>query len=392
MDNSNTRTARMFNLLKRLVEIESPSHDKAAVDRVGALVAEQCRLLGGQVEVHPNPEHGNHVEAHFSPSPQVNPVSIHPREANQMLSTQADEKSILLLAHMDTVFPLGTLEKMPFHEKDGKAFGPGVSDMKGGIVVILTALASALESGSLRHPVCALFTSDEEIGSNTSRELIVRLASESALVLVLEPGMADGSVKTWRKGVGEYTVRVTGRAAHAGGDHEKGRNAIEEMAHQVLAIQKLTYYEKGTTLNVGVIQGGIASNVVPAECRIEVDLRVMQLDESERIDDAMRGLRPALDGTSIDVTGGLNRPPMPYNDTIRATFEKVRKIAQQEDISLSASGTGGASDANFVASLGVPLLDGLGPAGGEYHSEREYIIKDSLEERTRLLAAILREW
>ncbi len=392
MENSKTRTTQMLSLLKQLVEIESPSHDKIAVDRVGSLVAERCRLLGGRVKMHSNPDHGNNLEVCFSPFPPVSPESRHRKDSDQKLPTGENGRGILLLAHMDTVFPIGTLEHMPFREKDGKVFGPGVSDMKGGIVVILTALGAALESGSLRHPVTALFTSDEEIGSNTSRELIIKLASHSSLVLVLEPGMVDGSVKTWRKGVGEYSIVATGRAAHAGGDHEKGRNAIEEMSRQVLAIQKLTDYDKGTTLNVGVIRGGIASNVVPAECRIEVDLRVMQLAEGERIDSAMRGLKPVLEGARIDVTGGLNRPPMPYNETIRATFEKVKTIAARQDITLTAGGTGGASDANFVASLGIPLLDGLGPAGGEYHSEREYIFKDSLLERARLLTAILLEW
>jgi glutamate carboxypeptidase len=264
--------------------------------------------------------------------------------------------------------------------------------MKGGIVVALTALAAALETGSLAHPVTALFTSDEEIGSGTSRALIEKLAAESALVLVLEPGMVDGSVKTWRKGVGEYTLCVRGRAAHAGGDHEKGRNAIEEIAHQVLSIQKMTDYDKGTTLNVGVIRGGIASNVVPDEASLEVDLRVMQPGEAERISAAMQALKPILDGTSLKVTGGLNRPPMPYNETIKATFERVKAIAAKENIEIKASGTGGASDANFVAPLGIPVLDGLGPAGGEYHSEREFIFRDSLPERAKLLTAILRDW
>ncbi|MBE3066210.1 MAG: M20 family metallopeptidase [Chloroflexi bacterium] len=370
MYNFDARTPDMLALLKRLVETESPSHIKVAVDRVGALVAEECHRLGASVETIPNTTAGNLVLARWG------------KGAN----------GILLLAHMDTVFPLGTLEKMHFYEKDGMVFGPGVSDMKGGIVVGLTALAAALETGSLAHPVTALFTSDEEIGSGTSRALIEKLAAESALVLVLEPGMVDGSVKTWRKGVGEFTVRVRGRAAHAGGDHEKGRNAIEELAHQVLAIQKLTDYNKGTTLNVGVIRGGIASNVVPDEASLEVDLRVMQPGEAERISAALQALKPVLDGTSLEVTGGLNRPPMPFNDTIKATFEKVKAIAANANIQLKASGTGGASDANFVAPLGIPVLDGLGPAGGEYHSEREYIFRDSLPERAKLLAAILREW
>ena len=379
MSDIDVRTPDMLALLKRLVETESPSHDKPGVDRVGVLVAEECRRLGAEIKIHPRSETGDLVEARF-------PCSQAPAQKERGVN------SILLLAHMDTVFPTGTLEKMPFHEKEGKVFGPGVSDMKGGIVVALTALAATLESGSLAHPVTALFTSDEEIGSATSRALIEKLAAESALVLVLEPGMLDGSVKTWRKGVGEFTIRARGRAAHAGGDHEKGHNAIEEMAHQVLAIQKWTDYDKGTTLNVGVIRGGIASNVVPDQASIEVDLRVMQPGEAERISTALQALKPVLEGTSLEVTGGLDRPPMPFDEAMKATYQKVKAIAAYVNIEIRASGTGGASDANFVAPLGIPVLDGLGPAGGEYHSEREFIFRDSLSERARLLTAILREW
>jgi len=379
MVNFDVRAPDMFALLKRLVETESPSHNKAAVDRVGALVVEECHRLGAQVEIHPQTETGDLVEARFSRS---EPFS----------QKESVTNGILLLAHMDTVFPLGTLEIMPFHEKDGRVYGPGVSDMKGGIVVALMALAAALEAGSLVHPVTVLFTSDEEIGSGSSRALIEKLAAECSLVLVLEPGMQDGSLKTWRKGVGEFTVRARGLASHAGGDHEKGRNAIEEIAHQVLAIQKLTDYNKGTTLNVGVIRGGIASNVVPDEASLEVDLRMMQPGEAERIRAALHALKPVLDGTSLEVTGGLNRPPMPFDDTIKATFKKVKTIADNVNIELKASGTGGASDANFVAPLGIPVLDGLGPAGGEYHSEREFIFRDSMLERIKLMTAIFREW
>ena len=376
----NAQLPQMVSLLRRLVETESPSHDKTAVDRVGAIAADECQRRGARVKVHAQTKTGNQVEARWEES------------HHQSHSSGQKNKGILVLAHMDTVFPLGTLEKMPFHETDDKVFGPGVADMKGGIVVALTAIAAAFKNGSLASPVTALFTPDEEIKSETSRGLIEKLAADSLVVLVLEPGMEDGAVKTWRKGVGEFTVRVKGRAAHAGSDHEKGRNAIEEMAAQVLAIQKLTDYKKGTTLNVGVIKGGIASNVVPDETSIEVDMRVMQPGEAERISTAMQALKPVLDGTSILVTGGLNRPPMPYNDMIKATFEKIKTIAAKENIELKASGTGGASDANFVAAMGIPVLDGLGPAGGGYHSEREFIIKDSLPERTKLLAAILREW
>ena len=364
------RLDEMLALLKKLVETESPSHEKAAVDRVGALVAGECHRLAAQVEIHPQLSAGDQVEACWG----------------------AGTDGILLLCHMDTVFPLGTLQKMPYYEKDDRVYGPGVSDMKGGIVVALTAMAAARLSGKLTHPVTALFTTDEETGSETSRALIEKLAAKSALVLVLEPGMLDGSVKTWRKGVGEFIVRVKGRAAHAGGDHENGRNAIEEIAHQVLAIQKLTEYSRGTTLNVGVIHGGIASNVVPDEASIEVDMRVMQPGEAERITSAMHALKPVLEGTSIEVSGGSNRPPMPFTDLTNTAFEKARKIAATLGIDLTAAGTGGASDANFVAPLGVPVLDGLGPAGGEYHSEREFIFRDSLLERALLVTNLLCQW
>ncbi|RPI95325.1 MAG: M20 family peptidase [Chloroflexi bacterium] len=359
----------MKQLLRLLVETESPSHDKAAVDRVGSLVAEQARRLGAQVQTIPNKETGDHVIARFS--------SIHP--------------SILLLCHMDTVFPLGTLDKTPWREADGKIFGPGTLDMKSGIVIALAGIEAAQKSG-LKHSVTLLCTSDEEIGSHTSREHIERLAKESALVLVLEGGLMDGALKTWRKGTGDFRVRTKGRAAHAGGDHEKGRNAIEEMAHQVIAIQKLTDYSKQTTLNVGVIQGGTVSNVVPEQATIQVDVRVMQPGEWERLEVEMSRLKPVLDGTSLEITGTLNRPPMPFDETMQATFEKARSIAAQIGMQLKAGGTGGASDGNFVAPLGIPVLDGLGAIGEGYHSEREYIFTDSLAERVKLLAALLKEW
>jgi len=364
------------SLLRRLVETESPSHDKAAVDRVGAIIAEQTRRLGAAIEVIRNGETGDHIIARFHPSREAH--SLHP-------------SPVLLLCHMDTVFPLGTLPKIPYRESDGKIFGPGALDMKAGIVIALSAIEEARKNGVTR-PVTLLCTSDEEIGSLTSREHIERLAKESGLVLVLEGGLVDGSLKTWRKGVGEFWVKVHGRAAHAGGDHEKGRNAIEEMAHQVIAIQKLTDYSKQTTLNVGVIQGGTVSNVVPEEATIQVDVRVMQPGEWERLESEMSKLKPVLDGTSIEITGGLNRPPMPFDETMQTTFEKAKSIAAQIGMELKAGGTGGASDANFVAPLSIPVLDGLGAIGEGYHSEREYIFAESLEERTRLVAALLKNW
>ncbi len=380
MLDKDTRIPQMISLLKRLVEIESPSHDKSAVDRLGVMVAEECHRLGAKVEIVPISQAGDQIIARYDPSsPSSGGVS--------------DKNGILLLSHMDTVFPLGTLAKMPFFQKDGKIFGPGVLDMKGGMVVFLTAIAALREAGKMPdRPITALFTSDEEIGSHSSRTLIERLAKEAGLVLVLEPGMVDGALKTWRKGVGDFIIKTRGRAAHAGGDHKKGRNAIEELAYQVLAIQKLTDYTRGTSLNVGVIHGGTETNVIPEEAVAEVDLRVLQSSEAERIIAALQALSPVLDGTSIEVTGSLNRLPMPFDDTMRATFEKAKNIAAGIGIGLKADGTGGASDGNLVAPLGIPVLDGLGPAGEGAHSEREFLFTDSLVERIQLLAALLCEW
>lgn len=356
-------------LLQTLVETESPSHDKAAVDRVGAIVAEEARELGAQVEIIHSTETGNHVLSRWG----------------------SGKDGILLLCHMDTVFPLGTIEKTPFRQEDDKIFGPGTLDMKAGIVISLAAIGEALRQG-LKRPVTLLCTSDEEIGSHTSRQHIERLAKEAALVLIMEGALLDGSLKTWRKGVGEFMVKTKGRAAHSGGDHQAGRNAIEEMAHQVIKIQKLTDYSKQTTLNVGVIQGGTVSNVVPEQASIEVDVRVMQPGEWERLDAAMKNLKPVLDGTRIEVTGSLNRPPMPFDGTMEATFEKAKSIAARIGMNLTAGGTGGASDGNFVAPLGVPLLDGMGAVGEGYHSEREFIFTDSMEQKARLVTSFLLDW
>jgi glutamate carboxypeptidase len=362
-------------LLKRLVETESPSHQKPAVDRLGAIVAEEAHTLGAQVETIPNPETGDHVLARFYTSAASLPPS----------------SPILLLCHMDTVFSIGTIDKFPYGEVGEKIVGPGTLDMKGGIVIALAAIEEALQTG-LTRPVTLLCTSDEEIGSLTSRQHIEWLAQEAALVLVLEGGLVDGALKTWRKGVGEFWVRTKGRAAHAGGDHEKGRNAIEEMAHQVIAIQKLTDYSKQTTLNVGVIHGGTVSNVVPEEAVVQVDVRVMQPGEWERLEMEVNNLKPVLDGTSIEISGGLNRPPMPFDDRMKTTFEKAKTIAARIGMELEAGGTGGASDANFVAPLGIPVLDGLGAVGEGYHSEREYIFAESLNDRAKLVAALLKNW
>jgi len=357
------------SLLKLLVETESPSHEKSAVNRVGAIVADEARKLGAEIEIVSNKETGDHVIARW----------------------RRGGKPILLVCHMDTVFPLGTIEKFPYQEEEGKIKGPGVSDMKASIAISLGAIEEAYNNGAKRA-ITLLCTSDEEIGSITSRELIQNMAKEAELVFVMEPALLDGSLKTWRKGGGGFKVKVHGRAAHAGGDHEKGRNAIEEMAHQVLAIQKMTDYSKKTTLNVGVIHGGTVSNVVPDYAEVEVDVRILQPEEWGRVEGMMMDLKPVLDGTTVEVTGSLNRGPMPFDDLMQTTFGKAKSIAAEIGIDLKAGGTGGVSDANLVAPLGIPVLDGLGAIGEGYHSEREYIFAGSVAQRVKLISALLVNW
>ena len=369
----------MLQLLKLLVETESPSNDKSAVDRVGKLFEDELRSIGAEVQVIQNQTAGNHLIAKF--------------QVNSQEAIKGKENGFLLLCHMDTVYPIGTIKSMPFQEKDGRLMGPGVADMKSGGVISLAAIKYLIDNDLFTSlPVSILFTSDEEIGSGTSKKWIEELALKSSIVLVLEPGMPDGSIKIWRKGVGGFHIEIGGKAAHAGGDHANGRNAIEELAYQVIRIQKLTDYSLGTTLNVGVAEGGTVSNVVPDHAWMDVDLRVKVPEEADRIVNEINQLTPVLDGTTMRITGGMNRPPMPYDDMMENTFSKAVDIANSIGIQLKGMGTGGASDGNFVAPLGIPLLDGLGAIGGNYHSQDEYILKDSLVSRAELLAAILQNW
>ena len=366
-----SRTSATVTLLRQLVEIESPSTDKAAVDRLGTLVAGELRRLGAAVTIDGQAVTGDHVIGRWGSGP----------------------AGILVMCHLDTVYNIGALKDNPVREENGKLYGPGAIDMKGSIAQTLAALSALVENGKMpKRPITALFTSDEEIGSDSSRALIEQLGAQSALVLCMEPALADGSLKTWRKGIGGFNITVRGRSTHAGADHENGVNAVEEMAHQILALQKLTDYSAGTTVNVGVVNGGSRSNVVPDECRIEVDLRAMTAADADRLCAAITALKPVNSKAAIAVTGGMNRPPMPRTEKIAAAFATAQKIAGALGLTLGEGGTGGGSDANFVAPLGVPLLDGLGPIGNGAHSEREHVVIKSLPERAALLAGILSEW
>ncbi len=356
--------------LVQLVEIESPSNDKAAVDRLGAVLADQLRDLAASVDVLPQAEAGDHLRARWGDGPD----------------------GVLLLCHMDTVWDVGTLARMPVRIADGRLYGPGAFDMKGGIVNALWAIRALRELNLLPdRRITLLITSDEEVGSVTSRALIEAEAVAHRAVYVLEPAHPPrASLKTWRKGVGMYRVRAKGVAAHAGAAHDQGVNAIEELAHHILAIQALTDYEVGTTVNVGVVGGGTRSNVVPEEAWASVDLRVMNAAEAERVDRFMRSLTPKLPGASVEVSGGLNRPPMVRTAATVALFERAAAIAAELGFPVDETGTGGGSDGNFTAALGVPTLDGLGVAGDGGHAQHEHVIISSLPERAALLAGMLR--
>jgi glutamate carboxypeptidase len=358
-------------LLRELVEFESPTTEKAAVDSLGSRVAEAMRQRGATVQRYPQETAGDHWLGQWGDGP----------------------GGILVMVHIDTVHALGSIESMPWRVSEGRVHGPGVLDMKSGLTIALTAIEAVRQASRLPEcPVRLLCTSDEETGSHTSRELIEEKARGCALVLCMEPGLPDGSLKTWRKGIGDFRVEVAGRAAHAGANPEAGVNAIVEMAHVIRQLNSLEAPEKGTTVSIGVIGGGTRTNVVPASCFAEVDMRVLEPAEMDRLDRAMADLEPTLAGARISFEGSWNRPPMPRSPAVADAFGKAQAIASRLGLQLTEGGTGGGSDANFVAPLGVPILDGLGAVGNGAHSEREYIEVSSLPGRTALLAALISEW
>lgn len=364
--------AHMVASLTQIVEMESPSDDKPSLDRLADFLAEQLDALGAAVEVLPRADAGNVVRARWGGG--------------------QDRGGTLLLCHLDTVWALGTLAERPVRVEDGRLFGPGAFDMKGGIVNALWALRALRDLGLLPDQrITLLINSDEETGSDASRAVIEAEALAHDKVYVLEPALPpQGSLKTWRKGVGMYTLRVTGRSSHAGAAHSEGINAIDELARQIQTIQALTDYAAGTTVNVGVVGGGTRSNVVPEQAWAEIDVRVMGPAEEARIDAALHGLKPHLAGAQLELSGGMNRPPMVRTPAIMALYNRAEAIAAELGIALSETGTGGASDGNFTAALGVPTLDGLGVMGNGGHALHEHVFIASLPERAALLAALLR--
>lgn len=359
-----SRRGAMLEALQDLVDTESPSHHVPSIEASAARIADwMTRLLGREPSLVAG-EHGPHVHWSGGGVPRV-----------------------LLLGHHDTVFPLGTVARRPFSVDGDVARGPGVFDMKGGIVQALFALA-ALDD---RSGVEMLITADEEVGSRTSRSLIEERARACGRVLVLEPAADGGAVKTGRKGVGTFTVEVMGRAAHAGLEPEKGVNALLQLAALAPQVAALARPEAGTTVTPTVAVAGTAENVVPASASMKVDVRVTSASEKERVELAMAGLAPSVAGAGVSVSGGIDRPPMPESATAEL-FAVARRVAPLVGIDdLAGVAVGGGSDGNFTAAIGVPTLDGLGAVGGGAHAESEHVRVDSMGERAALVAALVAE-
>ena len=362
---------QMVRTIRELVEIESPSDNKPAADRLGTFLAAKFEALAGRTRLHPATDFGDHLQVDFS--------------------GREKSKPVLLLGHFDTVYPLGTLATMPCRSADGRLLGPGVFDMKSGIALILHAIEALQDwHGELLRPVTVFLVSDEEVGSSSSRKITEALARESAAVLVLEPAAGlRGAVKTARKGVGEYTLNVKGVAAHAGLDPGKGHSAIFELARQINAISKFTDLRRGLSVNVGVIHGGTRTNVVPAYASAEVDVRIKSADQAAGVDRKLRSLKPFDKHCQLEVKGGINRLPMERNAGVVALYKKAQQIAKQIDWKLEEAAVGGGSDGNFTAGMGVPTLDGMGGVGDGAHAVHEFIVISELPRRALLLAGMI---
>ena len=363
--------AEIVEFIRWLVEQESMSREAEANRRLAENLAEKLASAGAEIELSNDPKFGSTLRARYNDAEEPGP-------------------QLLVVGHLDTVWPLGTLAQRPFRIENGRAFGPGIFDMKAGVAVAAFAMRAIKELGlKTQRPVTLLMTCDEETGSHFSRELIEDEARTASAALVLEPPIPGGTIKTSRKGVGEFELIIRGKPAHAGNDPRAGVSAITEMAHQILAINKLVDYGRGTTLNVGVVRGGVLSNVIPAEARASIDMRFQTEDEGARITEAMASLKPVHDRARIEVRGGINRPPLVRTSEIGALFDHAKQLAAELDYELKEGSVGGGSDGNFIAAMGVPVLDGLGVDGAGAHAEHEHIIIEDIPRRAALLARLI---
>lgn len=365
------RNESLVQTVREFVEIESPSDNKQAGDRMGAVLAGRFESLGGRAKIHRTEDYADNLQIDFPG-----------REGS---------KPVLLLGHFDTVYPLGTLSNMPCRIVDGSLHGPGVLDMKSGIALMMSAI-EALKSwhGILPRPVTVFLVSDEEVGSSSSRKITEDLARQSAGVLVLEPAAGlRGAVKTARKGVGEYKLTVQGVAAHAGLDPGKGHSAILELSRQINAISKLSDLRHGISVNPGVIRGGTRTNVIAAEASVEIDVRIKEVKQAKALDRKLRGLKPFDKHCKLHIEGGINRLPMERTEGVAALYRKAQHIAKDISWKLEEAAVGGGSDGNFTAGLGIPTLDGLGGVGEGAHAVHECIVISELPRRALLLAGMI---
>lgn len=361
----------MLKTIEKLVSHETPSGDKPRLDAFAQLLAERLTAAGARVERIPNQSTGDHVRATFG-------------------NGSDGRKQALVLCHYDTVWPVGSLETHPFRvDERGWAYGPGIFDMQTSLVLCEYALRAvrALEL-PLPRPVTLLITSDEETGSYTSRALIEEEARNSAFVLVMESPLPNGVLKTTRKGGGHFEIHVKGKAVHAGIEPEKGVSAIQELALQTIALHELNDYEKGGTVNVGVVAGGTRPNVVAAEAHAHIDTRAWTQDEADRLVNAITQIKPILSGSEVSVSGGWNRPPL-EREVTGELFQKAREIGKKLGLTLEEGGTGGGSDGNLTGALGIPTLDGLGVPGHGAHADDEHIEVDKIHTSAALLVALL---
>jgi glutamate carboxypeptidase len=368
INHANQQSDWIRETLQTLVQQESPSEDRQSVNAAMALVEHWARQQGARIRRYRQSKFGHVFEIHFGPQ-------------------RSSRKPILLLGHLDTVWPTGTLKKMPWREAEGRFWGPGVLDMKAGVVMALAAL-NTLRELKLARPVMLLLNSEEEVGSPVSRAITERLALQSAAVFVLEP--AQGlAYKTARKGVGHYNVQVTGIGAHSGVDFERGHSAILELAKLVPTISNFTNLERKLTVNCGVFAGGTRSNVVASHAHAEVDVRIAKASDAAHVEKLFRGLKVSDPHCKLTITGGINRPPMERKAGTIALFKKARALAAELGFVLEEAATGGGSDGNFTAALGVPTLDGMGAVGEGAHASHESVLIEHLVPRTALLAAMI---
>ncbi|PYT49287.1 MAG: peptidase M20 [Acidobacteria bacterium] len=366
------RLPQMLATLRQFVEAESPSLEKAAADRCYGLIASAWRKYDVRVERLAQKHRGDHLRISYGPGKT--------RPAGQLL----------VLGHYDTVYSGGTLRKMPFRISRGKAYGPGIFDMKAGIVQALFALHALQETNAeLRKRLVFLWTSDEEIGSESSRKLLEAEARRSDAVFVLEPSFGPrGLLKTARKGVGITELTVHGRASHAGLAPQEGINAIHELAQQLARIEKWNDLRRGVTINAGIVEGGSRTNVIPERARAALDLRALRVPDMRSLERRLHSLRAIHRGARLEITGGFDRPPLERKMSA-ALFARAKSLAGQMGLSVGECTVGGGSDGNFTAAIGVPTLDGLGAVGGGAHSANEHILIHTMPARAALLASLL---